>query len=165
MLTTCAYVYESGKTCGRIPRRGESLCRDHRNRIPPRARFDFEAFKQSLFAACDRYNAMPFDDMLLALQQDLNELLPLVENKASSSEYFAYNRATMAVASAIDRYELEKRAAATFIDPQGRTVPPLSIEQLRGLEQWADQICAATPSNPEATRHAPEMPSRGPVLA
>ncbi|MGC2621369.1 MAG: hypothetical protein WA414_20155 [Acidobacteriaceae bacterium] len=144
MVAQCAYVYENDHRCGRIPRRGETLCRDHRNRLPPRARIDEDAFERAMDDVADRFDLLPLPQLLDECATAIAALHPLVENKASAEERAAWGRASIAITGAIDRFPLE----TVPVDPSlstaglGNQPPPLPTrEQLFvSAQQLVDRL-------------------------
>jgi hypothetical protein len=66
MVQECAHLYENGRKCRRIPKRGQPLCPAHRS--PRRRRSPLEeneAFMEEIFAFAERLKAMALDDLLL----------------------------------------------------------------------------------------------------
>ena len=102
MVTLCAYLYPDGRTCRRIPRRGDDFCRDHLRLASVRTPGEEEAFIQQMLLATDEIAAMPLDQRLNHLGDCLGALDPLIESRASSAERAFYTRATIAATSAFD---------------------------------------------------------------
>lgn len=162
MLAQCAYIYENDHRCGRIPRRGETLCRDHRNRLPPRARTDEDAFERAMDDVAARFELLSLPQLLDECATAIAALHPLVENKASAEERAAWVRASIAVTGAIDRFPVETLpvdpSPSTAVLPDQLTREHLfaSSQQLvdRLQQKLAQQTAAAAVSlyngNPQA---------------
>lgn len=114
MIAECTYLYPDGRHCRRLPRRGESLCRDHRRLVsaPRKTEADDEAFSRQMFAAVDEICALPLDQMLNHLSDCLNGLHLFVEAKASSIERARYHRAVIAAGAAMDCVTAQPRVFA-----------------------------------------------------
>jgi hypothetical protein len=82
MVQTCSHLYPSGKTCGRIPRRGESLCHDHRRLSTADPRADQEAFDQDIYREIDRLALLSLDKVIGEAQEHLRPVEMFVEKKA-----------------------------------------------------------------------------------
>lgn len=107
MIAECTYLYPDGRHCRRLPRRGESLCHDHRRLVargPAHTATDRdeEAFNQQMREAAEEILAMPLPAKLEHLRDCLNALHGFIEAKASSEERSDYTRATMAAVAALD---------------------------------------------------------------
>jgi hypothetical protein len=103
MVRTCSHVYSSGKTCGRIPRRGETLCRDHRRAHPVEPGLDRSAFEAEMFRECERVALLPLDQVLDAAQEHLVAIYSFMERRTSPRLHAHYTKATIALTNAIDR--------------------------------------------------------------
>jgi len=149
MIVECSYLYPDGRHCRRLPRRGETLCRDHRRlaaRQPLRPALTDsgkQAFDQQMQQAAEEILSMSLPDMLCHLGDCLNALEELMESKASSAEFAQYTRATMAVTAACD---------CALAQPQvfARTFPNLSPEMLFALTTLLQFARPTPPQQPPA---------------
>ena len=126
MIAECTYLYPDGRHCRRLPRRGESLCRDHRRlaaRRPATAATDRDedAFDQQMRQAAEEIRAMPLPAKLEHLCDCLNTLHDFIEARASSAERSSYTRASIAAVAALDCAVAQSRVFA-------ETFPNLSPE-------------------------------------
>ena len=135
LVPTCSYLYPHGHRCGRIPAKGESLCRDHRRQplmptecLPPSS-CDEDLFSQQMFAYSDSLRNRELSAILDSAQNDLNALEPILDRPLPLPLRSAYTRATIAVIAAID-------VALEVAAPSNRppSVSTLSAEQF-------DQLC------------------------
>jgi hypothetical protein len=126
MIRTCSYVYPSGKTCGRIPRRGESLCRDHRRLAAPEPSAAEEAFDQEMYCECDRLAPLPLDQVLSSAQQHLNALDSLLTVRSRRRERACCTKAVIAVTTALDCILSQRSMLLSAI-------PGLTPEQADGI--------------------------------
>jgi hypothetical protein len=126
MVSTCAHVYPSGKTCGRIPPRGESLCRDHRRTASVTPEIDPTAFEAEMYRECDRLAALPLDQILTAAQVHLTALDSFIERQATPRLRIYYNKATIAITEAIDRILAQPRVLS-------RAIPGLTPSQIDAI--------------------------------
>lgn len=104
MLAECAFLYPDGRNCRRIPRRGETLCPDHRRQaaIRVRTKTEEEAFHLEQDKAADEIIRMPLDQMLDHAQECLIALEPWIEAYAPAPERTRFMRVGTAIAAAMD---------------------------------------------------------------
>jgi hypothetical protein len=126
MVKTCAYAYPSGKTCGRIPRRGETLCHDHRRIAPADPGVDRSAFEAEMFRECERLEFLPLDDVLDAAQQHFLALDSFMERRSSPRLHAHYTKLGIALTAAIDRLLAQPHILA-------RAIPGLQPKQVAAL--------------------------------
>jgi hypothetical protein len=116
MFEECAYLYDDGRKCRRIPKRGQKLCPAHRSRARRRLPLEEnEAFRTQLSAFVDRLEAMPLQDLLYATTEVLADIHALVDRRSSRRDRIAFSRATAALGVSADRLEETLRS---FRNPQ-----------------------------------------------
>jgi hypothetical protein len=104
MVQECAHLYENGRKCRRIPKRGQPLCPAHRS--PRRRRSPLEeneAFMEEIFAFAGRLKAMAIDDLLYATGEMLANIHVLIDRRSSRRDRMDYCRATSAITVTADR--------------------------------------------------------------
>jgi hypothetical protein len=151
MLSQCSYIYEDDHRCGRIPSRGETLCRDHRNRLPPRARCDEDAFDYAMYEVAARFDLLPLPQLLAECQANIAALFALIENKASAEERAAWHRASIAISGAIDRLDtapvdLSLSVGDCADQPSAAQLFATTEQFLAQLQQKLAQLSAAPPA-------------------
>ncbi|HET7346677.1 MAG TPA: hypothetical protein VFJ10_05070 [Acidobacteriaceae bacterium] len=104
MLAECAFLYPDGRNCRRIPRRGDTLCPDHRRQAAIRVRTTTEeqAFHLEQNKAADEIIRQPLDQMLDHAQECLMALEPWIEVNAPAVERTRFMRIGTAIAAAMD---------------------------------------------------------------
>lgn len=104
MLAECAFLYPDGRNCRRIPRRGETLCPDHRRQaaVRVRSRSEQQTFDQEQNKAADEIIRLPLDQMLDHAQECLIALEPWIEANAPAVERTRFMRVDTAIAAAMD---------------------------------------------------------------
>ncbi len=133
MVPTCSFVYASGKTCGRIPRRGESLCPDHRRLAAGSSQ---EAFEEEMNREVHRLAVLPLDEVLLDAEENLGIVQMWLEKKAPPRLHARFIKATIAIVTALDCVIDQRQILAQLLPG----VPPDRLEALirllwRGLPQ------------------------------
>jgi hypothetical protein len=122
MVEECQFHYADGRHCRRIPKRGETFCRDHRRCSAPLRRalpapgyasgYVSRLAPETVPAADPRAALRPalpplgglgLDELLRDLLDSLQALEPLALSSASSAELVRYERAATAAEFAIDR--------------------------------------------------------------
>lgn len=148
MVNECAYLYDTGRTCRRIPRRGETFCPAHRNKAARRNRE--RELQTEMMAWVERLHQMDIEELLDALNGSLSDIQPLIERKCSRRAYAAFTRATIAVTAALDRLsaafagyraadEQRRRSLSSSPAPAPSTAPAapapvrFSLEELTAL--------------------------------
>jgi hypothetical protein len=104
MVQECAHLYENGRKCRRIPKRGQPLCPAHRS--PRRRRSPLEeneAFMEELFTFVERLKAMALDDLFYATGEMLANIHVLVDRRSSRRNRMDFSRATAAISVTADR--------------------------------------------------------------
>ncbi|HKR28495.1 MAG TPA: hypothetical protein VJS11_13620 [Acidobacteriaceae bacterium] len=104
MLAECSYRYPDGRNCRRIPRRGESLCPDHRRQAAVRHRTEAaeRAFQQQANQAADEIIRLPLNRLLDHAQECLMDIEPFIEANASPARRVRFMRAMTALTASID---------------------------------------------------------------
>jgi len=104
MLAECAFLYPDGRNCRRIPRRGETLCPDHRRQaaVRVRTRTEEQAFHLEQDKAADEIIRLPLDQMLDHAQECLTALESWIEANAPTVERTRFMRVGTAIAAAMD---------------------------------------------------------------
>ena len=116
MLQECQYAYPDGRTCRRIPKRGERLCRDHKNarRLPSS---EDAAFYRRLEAYDQRLRHLSPDQLAQELQLALVRLYPVVHGRLSRAHRLVFNCALLAIATLMERDALNRIAQRRPIAP------------------------------------------------
>jgi hypothetical protein len=128
MVQECAHLYENGRKCRRIPRRGDPLCPAHRS--PRRRRSPLEeneAFMDEIFDFASRLKAMPLDDLFYATGQMLANIQVLIDRRSSRRNRMDFCRATAAISVTVDRLaDIAIASRAQFAETQaiGGQLPP-----------------------------------------
>lgn len=105
----CEYLYPSGRTCRRIPKRGERLCRDHkRARRQPSS--EDAAFYRNLQAWTEHLERLTVDQMAVEVLYALGELYPVLHSRLSRAHRLIFSRALLAIAELTERTTLERLA-------------------------------------------------------
>ena len=104
MVAECSFLYPDGRNCRRIPRRSQTLCRDHRRRPAARLRTptEEEAFHQQQSNAADEILRLRLDQMLHHAQECLMAIEPFIEAHAPAAERVRFMRLGTAIAAAMD---------------------------------------------------------------
>jgi|HubBroStandDraft_1064217.scaffolds.fasta_scaffold588242_1 hypothetical protein len=126
MVPTCSHVYPTGKTCGRIPRRGETLCRDHRRVAPAESGGDRIAFEEEMYRESDRVALLSFEEALCAAQEHLVALHSFMERRSTPRLHAHYTKACIGLTQLEDRLLAQPHALA-------RTIPGLSPEHVSAI--------------------------------
>ena len=130
MLSECAFLYSDGRKCRHIPRRGETLCPDHRRQAAVRVRPTTEAqtFHDEQNKAADELIRLPLDRMLDHAQDCLIALEPWIEAKAQAVEPTRFMRVGTAIAAAMECVDCHA-------DLLGKIFPALTPEEKNTLVQ------------------------------
>lgn len=126
MVHECQHIYETGRKCRRIPKRGEDLCPGHRpNHRPDRrcSAHDDPAFSRQLEAFAAQLQTIDSCGLLSCLQDALTDIQPIVERKSSRATYAPFARASIVIAIALDRL-IEGTQALTATLSETGTPPP-----------------------------------------
>lgn len=156
MLEECVHILPDGRTCRRIPKRGQKLCpahRPHRRRRAPLE--ENQAFLKEMAAFVRSLEAMESDDLLYSTVGFLADIQILIDRRSSRRDRFAFGRASAAAATAADRLvELARglrQPSASQPQPQPPAPPssqPLSPEaraRLQHLEALTNSGRTLTP--------------------
>lgn len=151
MVPECSYLYPDGRNCRRTPRRGESLCRDHRRHAAavPGSDPDEEAFYQQLFQFNDQVSALPLDRMLLDLVECLSCLQVFVEAKASSMERTRYHHAVILATAALDCVLAQPRV---FAEMFSGVTPQQALAIVQTLYRAEPRFLGEVPAGSVAAR-------------
>ncbi|HLJ79132.1 MAG TPA: hypothetical protein VKT75_17055 [Acidobacteriaceae bacterium] len=127
MLQECQYAYPDGRTCRRIPKRGERLCRDHKNarRLPAS---EDAAYYRSLEIYDYHLRQLSPDQLAQELQLALIRLHPVLHGRLSRAHRLILSRALLAVATLTERQALNQLARR---QPPAESAPHLKAECLR----------------------------------
>jgi hypothetical protein len=162
MVQECAHLYENGRKCRRIPKRGQQLCPAHRS--PRRRRSPLEendAFMDEIFTFVTRLKAMPLDDLFYATGEMLANIHVLIDRRSSRRNRMDYCRATAAISVTADRIadvaiarraQLARAQAAPDQLPSAEAVPkqalstqPIPIRQpASSSATWPDPVTSRT---------------------
>lgn len=96
MVHECEHIYETGRKCRRIPKRGQSLCPGHRPH-GPRSFHDEPDFARQLLGLTHQLRALDLATLLCVLQDSLAAIQPIVERKSSRATYTPFARAFVAL--------------------------------------------------------------------
>lgn len=124
MVHECEYIYETGRKCRRIPRRGESLCPGHRPHAK-RSVHDEPDFQRQIAAFIAQLRAADTLSLVCSLQDALTAIQPIIERKSSRATYVPFARATVVVAIAIERF------SATAAPSHAAQQAPFAIKSMR----------------------------------
>lgn len=115
MLHECEYVYPTGRTCRRIPKRGERLCRDHKRarRLPSS---EDAAFYRHLEIYDNHLRRLPPDRLADEVQYALIQLYPVLHGRLCRAHRLIFSRGLLAIATLTERNVLsscaQRQAAA-----------------------------------------------------
>jgi hypothetical protein len=101
----CAHIYPDGRTCRRIPKRGEKLCLGHQAHRQRRPGEEDEAFERQMTGWADQLDSMPLEKLLCAAQESLIGIAELIDRKTSRAHRIAFTRAGIAVTFATNKLE------------------------------------------------------------
>lgn len=101
----CAHIYPDGRTCRRLPKRGEKLCLGHQLHRPRRPGQEDEIFEKQMTGWIDQLDAMPLEQILAAAQGSLAGIFELIDRKSSRAHRLAFARAGIAVGAAINKLD------------------------------------------------------------
>jgi hypothetical protein len=103
MVQECAHLYENGRNCRRIPKRGDRLCPAHHS--GSRRLEEDEAFRRHMFRYVNYIKVMPLADLLYTTGAMLADIHSLIDRRSTRGDRLAYRRAlaSVAVAVAADR--------------------------------------------------------------
>src|SRR6185312_8521370 len=92
MVHECAHRYSDGRRCRRIPKRGETLCRDHK-RSRRRTPTEDPAFCRQMVAYTDRLITLPLDVLAAEVQFALAAMHPIFDSRFSRTWRLLFSRA------------------------------------------------------------------------
>ena len=111
MVHECAHRYPDSRRCRRIPKRGETLCRDHkRARGQPRA--EDPAFTRQMEAYADRLITLPLDVLAAEVQFALAAMHPIFDSRFSRTWRLLFGRAEIAVAVLAEELQIRQTLPA-----------------------------------------------------
>ena len=104
MVHECSYRYPDGRNCRRIPRRGQTLCLDHRRQAAVRRRQQAQeqAFQQQGDQAADEIIRLPLNHLLHHAQECLMDVEAFIDFNATRAQRVRFMRALTAITAAID---------------------------------------------------------------
>jgi hypothetical protein len=109
MVHECAYLYPDGRRCRRIPKRGETLCRDHK-RARRQPQTEDAAFTRQMEVYADRLMTLPLSRLAAEAQFALAAMQPILSSRFARTYRLLFSRAEIAVAALAE--ELQARQAA-----------------------------------------------------
>jgi hypothetical protein len=116
MIPECQHIYETGRKCRRIPKRGDDLCPGHRPQ-PNRSFHDEPGFVRQLHAFACQISQLPLLDQLATLQDALAAARPILDRDAARrharAAYIPIARAIVAVTVAISSLDQAQTQAQT----------------------------------------------------
>lgn len=124
MVHECEYIYDTGRKCRRIPKRGESLCPGHRPHTK-RSVHDEPEFRRQIAAFIDQLRAADTYSLVCCLQDAMRTIQPIIERKSSRATYVPFARAAVVVAIAIERF------SAKPVHSNAQQRPPFAIRSMR----------------------------------
>jgi len=141
MIPECTFLYPDGRNCRRIPRRGESLCPDHRRQaaIHRREAAGEQAFLQLMNQAADEIIRLPLDGMLDHAQECLMDVEAFIAANAPAHQRVRFMRAVTAVTAAIDCVDSHPRVLSETFD----FLPPDNVNAIVQLLAFARPNYAA----------------------
>ena len=107
MVHECAYRYPDGRRCRRIPKRGETLCRDHK-RSRRRTPTEDPAFCRQMVAYTDRLITLPLDVLAAEVQFALAAMHPIFDSRFSRTWRLLFSRAEIAVAALAEELQIRQ---------------------------------------------------------
>ncbi|HKR27138.1 MAG TPA: hypothetical protein VJS11_06770 [Acidobacteriaceae bacterium] len=109
MLQECQYAYPDGRTCRRIPKRGERLCRDHKNarRLPAS---EDAAYYRRLEIYDNHLRRLAPDQLAQEVQFALIRLYPVLQRRLSRAHRHIFSCALLAIATLTERDALNRIA-------------------------------------------------------
>jgi hypothetical protein len=113
MIHECEHFYETGRKCRRITKRGQALCPGHQPN-PRRSVHDEPAFARQIEGFVEQLRAIDDVSLLCSLQDALNIIQPLIEQKTTRANYVRFARASVVVGVTVERLlrNQERRSAA-----------------------------------------------------
>jgi hypothetical protein len=104
MVHECQYIYETGRKCRRIPKRGETLCAGHRpDAVRRRSLHEQPDFTRQLSALAEQLSALDLTTLLGILLDSFAAISNILERDATRPAYTAFARANIALSIAIRR--------------------------------------------------------------
>jgi hypothetical protein len=103
MVHECQHIYETGRKCRRIPKRGEDLCPGHRPHGKP-SFHDQPDFVHRLTGFVEQLRSLSLPETLAILQDALSDIQPIIERKSSRATYEPFARASAAVGIALEQF-------------------------------------------------------------
>jgi hypothetical protein len=122
MVHECQHIYETGRKCRRIPKRGQDLCPGHRPG-PSRSHHDDPDFARQLLGYIQQLHGLSLEALFCALQDDLALIQPIVQRKSSRARYAPFARAFVAVTVAIEQLGNLRSVASHPSRPAGLSTP------------------------------------------
>jgi hypothetical protein len=109
MVHECTYLYSDGRRCRRIPKRGERLCRDHKNarRLPAS---EDAAYYRRLEIYDNHLRRLSPDQLAVELQFALVRLSQVLQRRLSRSHRLVFSCALLAIATLMERDALNRIA-------------------------------------------------------
>ena len=124
MVHECEYIYETGRKCRRIPKRGESLCPGHRPQHK-RSVHDEPDFQRQIAVFIDQLRSADTLSLVCCLQDAMRTIQPIIERKSSRATYLPFARAAVVVAIAVERF------SATPAPSHAAQPEPFAIRSMR----------------------------------
>ncbi len=101
----CAHIYPNGRTCRRLPKRGEKLCLGHQTHRRRRPGEEDELFEKQMNGWVEQLDALPLEQMLAVLQASLAGISELIDRKSSRAHRLAFARAGASVGVAHNKLD------------------------------------------------------------
>lgn len=144
MIPECQHIYETGRKCRRIPKRGETLCPGHRP-SSTRSHHDDPDFARRLLAYAQQLRDLSLEVLLRTVQDDLTVIQPIVERKSSRATYTPFARAFVAVTVAVEQMDAQLqalRSAALDLSRQSLIVHrPMPNSAVSYARHQSSRIC------------------------
>lgn len=157
MVAECSFLYPDGRNCRRIPRRGETLCRDHRRRpaVRPRTHTEDEDFRQQQSQAALEIARLRLDQMLEHAKHSLFALEPFIEAHAPAAERACFSRLAMTITTAIDCVDSQP----VILSQSVPGITPDDVNAMMTLLWYARRNYAAQPQALGCAAATPAPPS------
>jgi hypothetical protein len=157
----CAHIYPDGRTCRRIPKRGDKFCLGHQAHRQRRPGEEDEAFERQMTGWADQLDSMPLEKLLCATQESLIGIAELIDRKASRAHRIAFTRAAIAVSSTVNKMEEAMsgfRAQAIICSEPIRSEPRLATRSATQPGAPPNLRCIPSPHDAPHTPRALSSP-------
>ena len=119
----CAFRYPEGRRCRRIPKRGETLCRDHK-RARRQTHTEDAAFTRQMEAYADRLMTLPLPHLAAEVQFALAAMQPILSSRFSRTYRLLFSRAEIAIATLAEELQSRQSPPAPLAGISSRSAYP-----------------------------------------